>query len=181
MQHKPQSIIYMFILWLEPMTLPMPLLSHTMMASHSVFFNYCLLKVFSPYHLWSTKLLYKHSSLIYAPSTHTLNIFLLLNGLKYFFSIFPLLLIHFQIKLCFTLPFLPFVGTQLHSTLFLGKYHQMRFLFQAESDVESDVSQSDGKNLSSRGGTDSPQPNVSNGRSTSDPETQQLGSSDLAT
>lgn len=57
----------------------------------------------------------------------------------------------------------------------------MRFLFQAESDVESDVSQSDGKNLSSRGGTDSPQPNVSNGRSTSDPETQQLGSSDLAT
>ncbi|XP_050720079.1 serine/threonine-protein kinase BRSK2-like isoform X4 [Eriocheir sinensis] len=51
----------------------------------------------------------------------------------------------------------------------------------AESDVESDVSQSDGKNLSGRGGTDSPQPNVSNGRSTSDPETQQLGSSDLAT
>lgn len=50
-----------------------------------------------------------------------------------------------------------------------------------ESDVESDVSQSDGKNVSSRGGTESPQPNVSNGRSTSDPETQQLGSSDLAT
>lgn len=52
---------------------------------------------------------------------------------------------------------------------------------QVESDVESDVSQSDGKNLSSHGGTESPQPNVSNGRSTSDPETQQLGSSDLAT
>ncbi|KAG7156481.1 Serine/threonine-protein kinase BRSK2-like [Homarus americanus] len=53
---------------------------------------------------------------------------------------------------------------------------------QTESDVESDVSQSEGKNLSSgRGGTDSPQPNVSNGRSTSDPETQQLGSSELAT
>ncbi|KAK3885341.1 hypothetical protein Pcinc_010444 [Petrolisthes cinctipes] len=52
---------------------------------------------------------------------------------------------------------------------------------QAESDVESDVSQSDAKNMSGRGGTESSQPNVSNGRSTSDPETQQLGSSELAT
>ncbi|KAK8742704.1 hypothetical protein OTU49_001630 [Cherax quadricarinatus] len=53
---------------------------------------------------------------------------------------------------------------------------------QTESDVESDVSQSEGKNLSSgRGGRDSPQGNVSNGRSTSDPETQQLGSPELAT
>ncbi|XP_063843507.1 serine/threonine-protein kinase BRSK2-like isoform X1 [Scylla paramamosain] len=52
---------------------------------------------------------------------------------------------------------------------------------QAESDIESDASQSDGKNLSGHGGSESPQPSVTNGRSTSDPETQQLGSSDLAT
>ncbi|MPC24511.1 Serine/threonine-protein kinase BRSK2 [Portunus trituberculatus] len=54
-------------------------------------------------------------------------------------------------------------------------------VLQAESDIESDASQSDGKNLSGRGGSESPQPSVTNGRSTSDPETQQLGSSDLAT
>ncbi|ROT77548.1 putative BR serine/threonine-protein kinase, partial [Penaeus vannamei] len=53
---------------------------------------------------------------------------------------------------------------------------------QGESDVESDVSQSEAKSLSGgRGSTDPAQPNVSNGRSSSDPETQQLGSSDLAT
>lgn len=54
-------------------------------------------------------------------------------------------------------------------------------VLQAESDVESDVSQSEAKNMSGKGGTESSQPNVSNGRSTSDPETQQLGSSELAT
>ena len=52
-------------------------------------------------------------------------------------------------------------------------------MLQVESDIESDAPQSDGKNLS--GGSESPQPKKSNGRSTSDPETQQLGSSDLGT
>ena len=70
-------------------------------------------------------------------------------------------------------------GCSLHTHHW--KHHQLSLVLQAESDIESDASQSDGKNLSGHGGSESPQPSVTNGRSTSDPETQQLGSSDLAT
>ncbi|KAK7080748.1 hypothetical protein SK128_002813 [Halocaridina rubra] len=53
---------------------------------------------------------------------------------------------------------------------------------QGESDIESDVSQSEGKSLSGgRSCTETTTPNVSNGRSTSDPETQQLGTSEGGT